>query len=403
MNNHRDTLGETRLFLEETCCELCRFHHVTREELKPEQVVTTREVRLGPPGAYADIKVVPGDRPPYFVEVKWGYPREVLVERLALKYGTNPDGSCGRLVIVTDLSAGEQWAEVKATLRARICDTLEVEIWDEAEIVRRIGECFGLKVEGLANGNHQAIRDAIIGAEWRHAFGDTADDRLAPTLLWHFSSWTLRRLNREHDLPADRILSSGVGRNLAIVMADLCSFSSYVRDSRNDALVRRALTAFYSQARQAVLETGGMLDKFVGDEVIGVFGFPAPQSGYAEDAARCAARLVDIGNSVCEHWQRHLDYQQKSAGVHVGIAIGDLNFMPLRAFSRSHYGFIGDAINMTARLMSAAGPSETVVSNNFYQALRPETQRKFRVREPVEAKNMGPIKCWQREPTSASD
>ncbi|HEX2885494.1 adenylate/guanylate cyclase domain-containing protein [Vineibacter terrae] len=384
--------GELRLFLEEICCELVRVHHVERDRLTPESVETIREVRLGSPGLFADIRVAPAAQAPYFVEVKWGYDADETVERLARKYATNPDRGCRRLVVVTDHADGAARTVLDAALRQRLCPTLAVEIWGEAEVCRRIEESFGLHIAALSRGNIRAIRDSIVRAEWRAAFAG-ADDYLAPTLLWHFSSWSLRRLGRDRS-PQD-VLRAGIYRGVAVVMADICAFSSYVRDTRDEALVRQSLTAFYSQARQAIVETGGMLDKFVGDEAIGLFGFPDHRSGYADDALRCARRLIDIGNSVSEHWQSRIDRVQKSRGVHIGIAMGDVSLMPLRAFSTAHHGFIGDALNMTARLMAAAGPSDVLVSNSFYQALSGESRKGFRPIDPVDGRNVGLIQCWQ--------
>lgn len=386
--------AELRLFLEEICCELVRADHVEHEGAVPESIETIREVRLDAPGSFADIRVVPGAGAPYFVEVKWGYDAAGTIDRLARKYATNPDRRCQRLVVVTDHADDETWPAIEAALRQRICPSLAIEAWGERELCRRIEASFGLRIDALARGNVRAIRDSIVRAEWRAAYA-AADDLMAPTLLWHFSSWTLRRLAREHGLGPENVLRSGIYRDVAVVMADICAFSSYVRDTRDEALVRHALTAFYSQARQAIVETGGMLDKFVGDEAIGMFGFPDRRPGYAEDALRCARRLIDIGNSVSEHWQSRIDRVQRSRGVHIGIALGDVSLMPLRAFSASHHGFIGDALNMTARLMAAADPSDVLVSNGFYQALSPGSRRGFTPVAPVDGRNVGLIQCWR--------
>jgi class 3 adenylate cyclase len=356
---------------------------------------TLREIRLGPSGAFADIKVSPADTPPYFVEIKWGYDDDEFIERLAEKYATRFDAQCGKLIIVTESIGGEENSDVVQRLKARLDPTLQLVFWPETEILSQIDEFFGLRLESLSTGNYQAIRDAIVAAEWRLAFGSEPDYGLALTLFWHFSPWRLRRIHRELGLAPDQILRPDRYKNVIIVMADLCSFSSYVRDTRDDADVRQALTPFYSQARQAVLESGGMMDKFVGDEVMGIFGFPAPTPDYAENALQCAHRLVDIGRSVSEHWQARLDRLQHSGGVHVGIAIGDLNLMPLRPFSRYHVGFIGDAVNLTARLMSSAGPSEIVISNRFHHALDRSSKGGFKEIAPAEAKNMGLIKSWR--------
>jgi class 3 adenylate cyclase len=156
------------------------------------------------------------------------------------------------------------------------------------------------------------------------------------------------------------------------------------------------VTAFYSRSRHAVHECGGMLYQFVGDEVVGLFGFPDKKPGYITDAVDCAKALLDIGASTSESWERRIDRVQDKHGLHIGIAMGELNLLPLRPFARSHSGFIGDALNVTARLMVEAQPGEIVVSNSFYQALDEEVQAQFAENQPVIAKNVGTLRSWRR-------
>jgi hypothetical protein len=73
-------------------------------------------------------------------------------------------------------------------------------------------------------------------------------------------------------------------------------------------------------------------------------GFPDKKPGYVTDAVNCAKALLDIGASTSGHWERRIDRVQDKHGLHVGIAIGSLNLLPLRPFARSHIGFIGDAL-----------------------------------------------------------
>lgn len=388
-------LGEMRLFLEEICGELCRMHHVVRDCLPAEAIIVRREVSLGRPGAFADLHVAPAGAAPYFVEVKWGYSGRELIERLARKYDRNPDSDARRLLLVSDLVDGADWGATLSRLRERLSPDLAIEAWGERELLARVKDGFDLELDGLSGGSLRLIRDAVMRGEWQSAFGVGADERLMSTLLWHFSPWTLAGLRRERGFGPDDVMQPGAYRDIIIVIADLCAFSSYVRDTRDDALVRLALTSFYSQARQAVVDAGGMLDKFVGDEVIGVFGYPAPRAGDAEAALSCAHRLVDIGESVSDHWQRRIDRLQEAKGVHVGIAMGDLNLMRLRAFSARHYGFIGEAVNLAARLTATAGPGEIVVSNRFHQALGDSAAAQFAETPPIDAKNVGRIKAWK--------
>jgi len=63
---------------------------------------------------------------------------------------------------------------------------------------------------------------------------------------------------------------------------------------------------------------------------------------------------------------------------------------------------IGDGINMAARLMQVAGPSDIVVSNSFHQLLDGATQAKFQELEPVDARNVERITAWKLPPDESS-
>jgi adenylate cyclase len=139
-----------------------------------------------------------------------------------------------------------------------------------------------------------------------------------------------------------------------------------------------------------------MFYQFVGDEVIGLFGFPDRKPGYLEDAVNCAKALLDIGASTSEHWERRIDRVQDKHGLHIGIALGELGLLPLRPFARSHIGFIGDSLNMSARLMADAEAGEIVVSNAFYHSLQEELQAEFIENQPLVAKNVGTLRSWRR-------
>jgi adenylate cyclase len=224
---------------------------------------------------------------------------------------------------------------------------------------------------------------------------DSATYSAAAALLWHFSSWELGRLHRERDLAPADILKQSVYEDVVIVMADLCSFSSYVRDTRDPRQIRRRLSEFYSLARHAVLNAGGMLYQFVGDEVVALFGIYEPAPSAASKTLRCIRSLFNAGNAVSHAWQRNLDRLQPSRGVHIGIAAGHLNVLPLRPFSHSHIGFIGDGLNMAARLMMQAASSQVVVSNGFYSLLDTANQALFEEIEPIDAKNVGRIRAFR--------
>ena len=391
-------LLETRLFLEEICCDLCRFQHAAENGIAPEDVRIRQEVDLGIPGAFADIQVqVPGSRP-YFIEVKWGYDAEQLVELIARKYSASTPvlREAAKLILLADTDAYAGWRDTEAEIRSRVNPALPIEIWGFETLRGLVRKNFQIDVDRFEREHLLDIRSAIELMKGRYAFGDQyTGSALQSSLIWHLSFWGVRRIREARQLACDAILPPGLYREVAVVIADLTSFSSYVRDTRDQSVVRYILTSFYTKARRQVINSRGMLSQFVGDAVIAIFGVPESWHSYADDALECATALMDIGSSISHDWQRRIDQVQRSGGCHIGIAVGDLHVVPLRAFSRSHMGVVADAVNMASRLSSAAAPREIVVSNGLFQRLSKISQKQFAEMEPVEARNIGLLQAWK--------
>ena len=152
---------------------------------------------------------------------------------------------------------------------------------------------------------------------------------------------------RAHGLGPRDILVPGVYRNVVVVLADMCSFSSFMRDTPDAAITRENLTTFYSMARDQIINRGGMLCQFVGDEAIGIFGIPEADDDAPAQALAVARSLHSVGASVAHHWQRHIDRVQPGACTSAWRRRRADRRM---ALSRTHVG-APDCINVAARLM----------------------------------------------------
>lgn len=400
---------QLRLMLEDLCSDLCRFEHAERDHFSPHTVKINREQYLGVPGAFADIIVRPRDAPPYAVEVKFGYGSDTLVRHLSRKFSAKTDrlSDLSKIILVIDSEGRTEWPRVEAEIKSFLRPDILLEVWTERKLLTLVRERFNVSIAAITPANLLNVRQAIDRAKGFYAFGgpsldDYEHDPLNAELLWHFGFWKLQQLREDHKLAPREILPPGLYRGAAILIADLCSFSSYVRDTSDIEIIEDSLTSFYSRSRYQIINNGGMLYQFVGDEVIGLFGIPRSSIDFANEALETARALLDIGNSVSQYWQRHIDRLQNASGLHIGLAVGDLLCVPSRPYSRTHIECIGDGINLAARLMQVAGPSEIVVSNSFHQLLDGETQTKFRELEPVEARNVGRISAWMLSPESSS-
>jgi class 3 adenylate cyclase len=302
--------------------------------------------------------------------------------------------------MVIDRGARQNFDELIAKAVASLAPDLRFEVWDEERLCALLRSHFNVEVERIEPERLLDVRAAIDHAKGWHAFGGGAQDAyvhdpLKAQLLWNFGFWRLRQLRESTGCEVHDILKPGVYRNVAVLIADLCSFSSFVRDTPNADTMRESLIAFYSKARYEIINSGGMHYQFVGDQVIGFFGMPDQPDGFIDAAWRAARALCAIGKSVAQDWQRRIDRVQEKVGIHVGLSLGDLHLLPLRPFSRGHLGFIGDSINVAARLMSEASVDEIVATNGFFQLLDGKAQAEFEPSESVDAKNVGRIKAWR--------
>ena len=130
---------------------------------------------------------------------------------------------------------------------------------------------------------------------------------------------------------------------------------------------RAFLDRFYRMAAEAVLASDGLVDKFVGDEVIGLFFSGISGHGHAASA-------VAAGRSLLSRTERS-DATSTGpipvgAAVHTGVA-----FVGSTATDDvvSDFTALGDVVNTTARLASAAARGELLVSVDAAAAAIPDT------------------------------
>ncbi len=402
INKSDSYLAELRLFLEDICCDLCLFHDVLRNDQRLKPVKIDREFHLGARSTFADIRIAPCDSPPYFIEVKVGYPDNLLVRHLLRKYGveTCVSNEASKVLLVIDTSTRENWNETEAAIRNGMNPQLTLEVWNESDLQTAIHDRLGVNIGTITDQQLLDVRDRIESALGFHAFGGESlsvyrNDPLRAELLWHLGAIRLRALREQGRKTPREILPPGLYRGVAVLMADLSSFSSFVRDTPDPEIIRESLTSFYTKSRYQIVNGGGMLYQFVGDAVLAFFGIPDADSASIENCLSVAKALLDIGDSVSDHWQRRIDRLQPTGGAHIGLTIGDVEILSLRPFSRTRIGAVSDSINMAARLLSSAKAGQIVVSNSFFHKLDEDEQESFAELEPLDARNVGQIKAWK--------
>ena len=147
-------------------------------------------------------------------------------------------------------------------------------------------------------------------------------------------------------------------RLVSVLFADLVGFTS-LSESRDPEAVRELLTRYFEVAREVIERYGGVVEKFIGDAVMAVWGAPVAHEDDAERAVRAGLELVDAVRALGEG-VGHAGLSAR-AGVTTGEAAVTLG-------AQGQGMVAGDIVNTASRLQAIAAPSTVVVGEATYRA-----------------------------------
>ena len=391
-------LAHNRLFFEEVFCDVIRHDRVHNKGQSGKDLEIWRNVYLGEAGSYADIFVQEPNGEKYYVEVKFGMSERALIEDLEREYGPGDKFHPGvsKVLILANPDEYRDWKAIMKEIKARCHKMLSFDVMSQSDLFKLIEQAYQLDEGSVIGKEFHEVFEIVEHAKWCDAFGDEhADSPNRDMALWNFSAAKLSEMSRSQNVEPHNILEPRIYHDCVVMMADLCSFSAYMRDSRDPDFTRVCMETYYSRCRTAIHNCGGMMYQVVGDEVVAIFGLHETDVDYLEQAMECARAVADIGYAVALDWQAGLDRVQDKKGVHIGMAIGDLSVVPYRPYSASHLGFQGETLNIAARLMGLSGPGESVISNMMYNRLPDEIATKLVPVPASEVKNMGQFQSWR--------
>jgi adenylate cyclase len=133
----------------------------------------------------------------------------------------------------------------------------------------------------------------------------------------------------------------GERRELTVLFSDIQGFTTLAEQMDPLALVK-FLNTYFTPMTRAVLENKGMLDKYIGDAVMAVFGAPVPRATHVDDALATVltmhARLGEL--------------QRTFPGLNIGVGLntGEMVVGNMGSAERFDYTVAGDAVNLASRI-----------------------------------------------------
>ena len=171
----------------------------------------------------------------------------------------------------------------------------------------------------------------------------------------------------------ERILSgalsverAGVNRDVSILFSDIRGFTSFSETRRPEEIVS-LLNDYFEDMVDIVFRNEGTLDKFVGDEIMALFGAPV---GHADDARRAVQTSIEMQIGLIELNARWASRGVPPFQVGVGINTGEVTAGFIGSSKALSYTVIGDVVNTAARFCSNASAGEILVGASTYERVR---------------------------------
>jgi len=173
---------------------------------------------------------------------------------------------------------------------------------------------------------------------------------------------------------------------VTVLFVDLVGFTARA-ESLDPEDVRAILNPYYLRLRSEIERFGGVVEKFIGDAVMAVFGAPV---AHGDDPERAVRAALTVREAVTEMnaADAQLDLQVRLA-VNTGEAI-----VSLGARTELGEGMVaGDVVNTASRLQTAAPTNGILVGDEAYRATR--TLFEYEEVEPLVVKGKRePVRAW---------
>ena len=255
----------------------------------------------------------------------------------------------------------------KATMRLREGDY-------DVRIPVRSGDEFGK----LAHAFNETAQELSLKNKYRDLLKKVADKEVADRLL-------------EGD-----VVLGGETRGMTVLFCDIRKYTEITQHMPPEEVVS-LLNEHMTAMTWVIHEHGGMVDKFVGDMIMAVFGATGKDPTAPERAVACARHMLQERKVLNMLRGNEID-------VGIGIATGEMLAGFMGSEDRLNFTVIGQGANLASRLCTVASPMDILVDEPTCEAAR--EGRSAETLPPMEIKGFSDLQAVYRlspEPTSKNE
>ena len=199
-------------------------------------------------------------------------------------------------------------------------------------------------------------------------------------------------------------------RRGTIMFADIRNFTSYSEKHAPQQVVA-LLNEYFELMVDVIFKHEGTLDKFIGDEIMAIWGAPLSRPDDTERAMRCA---VEMQQAIAVFNSKRQEQNEQTLHIGIGLNTGEMVAGYMGSTKSMNYTVMGDSVNTAARICSSAGPDQIVIGGNTFEDVKnlviadklPPTALKGKVEQVdlyrIRGLRQRPVHPTLRNPTSSS-
>jgi class 3 adenylate cyclase/predicted ATPase len=155
-------------------------------------------------------------------------------------------------------------------------------------------------------------------------------------------------------------------RQVAVLFCDICGFTA-LSENLDPEDVSNIIQPLFQKCNLAINQFGGVVEKFIGDAIMALFGVPILHEDDPERAAMAALALRDI----IQDYGKKLEIEHGfSVNMRIGLNVGTVVAGEVILAEGKNYQVMGDTINTAARMEQNALPGHILVTESMYNLLK---------------------------------
>lgn len=155
---------------------------------------------------------------------------------------------------------------------------------------------------------------------------------------------------------------------VTVLFSDIRGFTS-MSEQMSAEQVTEILNEYFTEMEPIITKYNGVINKFIGDAVMAIFGEPIQDKNHAQNAVKCAYAMLEKVKELQKKWVRE---GKPKIEIGVGINTGEVFVGNIGSVNRMEYTVIGDTVNLASRLESYNKTYKTkmLISSTTYEEVK---------------------------------